>query len=263
MGFRPSQYYVYDESVTNEEKIEQVIDWLNQPSEERPMFIALYFNEANYYGHRLGPEGSPMDTVIQGLDQNIGQLITGLEELELLNKINIIIVADHGMVDLDEDKVAFLDDYIAIQDLERFHLGPVAMLDPVEGKLDSVYTPLLAANADFEVYKKEETPAHLHYRNHRRIPQLICIPDESGYVTTHYYHDNFGFGGYVATHGYDPSINSMQAVFLAAGPHFKKGITVPKFQNIHIYNLLVKILGVNGVDNDGNLDSVRAMLLNN
>lgn len=262
MGYRPSQYYVYDGSVTNEEKIDQVLAWLDRPPDERPRFIAVYFGEANYYGHRLGVQVAAMDTVIQGLDQNIGQLMTGLEQRDLLDKVNIIIVADHGMVDLDEDKVVFLDDYISIQDLERYSLGSVAMLDPIEGMFDSVYTALHAAHPNFQVYKKEETPEHLHYRNHRRIPPLVGIPDESWYVTTHYYFDNYGFRGYVATHGYDPSISSMQAIFLASGPHFKKGITVPKFQNIHIYNLMANILELDGVPNDGSLDSVRAMLLN-
>ena len=77
-----------------------------------------------------------------------------------------------------------------------------------------------------------------------------------------YYFDNYGFSGYVATHGYDPSISSMQAIFLASGPHFRKGITVPKFQNIHIYNLMANILELEGVPNDGNLALVRAMLVN-
>jgi len=127
---------------------------------------------------------------------------------------------------------------------------------------DSVYTALYTVHPNFQVYRKEETPEHLHYRNHRRIPPLVGIPDESWYVTTHYYFDNYGFSGYVATHGYDPSLSSMQAIFLASGPHFKKGITFPKFQNIHIYNLMANILELDGVPNDGNLDSVCAMLVN-
>ncbi|MDX1315679.1 MAG: alkaline phosphatase family protein, partial [Eudoraea sp.] len=112
-----------------------------------------------------------------------------------------------------------------------------------------------------QVYKKEDTPEHLHYRDHRRISPLVCIPDESWYVSTHYYFDTYGFGsGYVATHGYDPILPSMQAIFLASGPHFKKGITVPAFQNIHIYELMASILELDGSANDGDLDPVRSML---
>jgi predicted AlkP superfamily pyrophosphatase or phosphodiesterase len=261
MGYRPSHYYVYDASVSNEEKIDQVLEWLALPPDESPQFIATYFNEANYYGHRLGVEGTALDTVIQGLDQNIGQLIAGLGQQDLLGKVNIIILADHGMVDLDVEKVVFLDDYISMQDLERFSLGPVSMLDPVEGKIDSLYAALKGAHPNLQVYKKEETPEHLHYNDHRRISPLVCIPDESWYVSTHYYFDNYGFGnGYIAAHGYEPDISSMQAIFLASGPHFNKGIRVPRFQNIHIYNLMAHILDLDGVENDGTLDSIPSML---
>ena len=127
---------------------------------------------------------------------------------------------------------------------------------------DSIYNALHGAHPNFKIYRKEETPEYLHYRNHRRISPLVGIPDESWFVTTHYHFDNYGFSGYVATHGYDPSLSSMQAIFLASGPHFKKGIKVPKFQNIHIYNLMAYILEIGGAANDGNLEQVRAMLVN-
>lgn len=261
MGYHPSEYFIYDGSVTNEEKIEQVLLWLDQSENERPSFIATYFNEANYYGHRLGVSSIAIDSVIQGLDQNIGQLITGLEQRDLLNKVNIIIVSDHGMVDLDEEKIIFIDDYISLQNLERYRLGPAIMLDPVDGELESVYSALINAHPNLSIYKKEETPEHLHYRDHRRISSIIGIPDESWYVLTRSYYDNNGLGTYVATHGYDPTLYSMQGIFLAVGPDFQKGHSIPKFENIHIYNLLTNILGITGVENDGDFEEVKMMII--
>ena len=261
MDYRPTHYYVYDVSVTNEEKIDQVLEWLDLPGDQRPWFIAIYFNEANYYGHRLGVQSAAMDTVIQGLDDDIGLLLTGLEQRQLMGEVNIIIVADHGMVDYSEDKLIFLDDYISLQDLERSRFGPATMFEPIEGKLDSVYSALHNAHPNFQVYLKEEVPEYLHYNNHRRIFPIVGIPDESWFVTTHNYFENNGFGGgYVAAHGYDPYISSMQTLFLASGPHFKKGITVPKFENIHVYNIMAHILELEGAPNDGSLSVVAGML---
>jgi hypothetical protein len=54
----------------------------------------------------------------------------------------------------------------------------------------------------------------------------------------------------------------MQAIFLARGPTFKKGVTVPPFQNIHLYVLLAHLLGVTPAPNDGSLDSVESVLVN-
>jgi hypothetical protein len=53
----------------------------------------------------------------------------------------------------------------------------------------------------------------------------------------------------------------MQAIFLARGPAFKKGVMVPPFQNIHIYALLAHLLGLTPAPNDGSLDSVKSVLV--
>ena len=44
----------------------------------------------------MGPEAVGMDTVIQGLDLNLGRLIAGLTARDLLDKVNIIVTADEG-----------------------------------------------------------------------------------------------------------------------------------------------------------------------
>jgi hypothetical protein len=53
-------------------------------------------------------------------------------------------------------------------------------------------------------------------------------------------------------HGYDPGVAvSMRGVFVAAGPSFKSGVTLPAFENIHIYDALAQALGVQPAKNDG------------
>lgn len=260
MGYRPSHYNIYDGSITNEEKVDQVLSWLDLSEKDRPSFMAIYFNDANYWGHILGTQGSALDTVIQGLDEDVGRLLSGLEQRGLEGKLNIVIVADHGMTNVSEDKVVFLDDYISPTDLEWWSYGPVAMILPPEEDIDSIFNALEGVHPNFSVYLKEETPEHLHYRNHRRITPIVGLLDEGWQLTTRSYFNDYGIGSRLATHGYDPMISSMQALFLASGPHFKKGITVPKFQNIHVYSLLASILDLDPASNDGTLDSVQAML---
>jgi hypothetical protein len=53
---------------------------------------------------------------------------------------------------------------------------------------------------------------------------------------------------------------SMRAVFIAAGPAFKRGATVGPFENVSIYNVLAKILGVTPPPNDGDPSVVGALL---
>jgi len=53
---------------------------------------------------------------------------------------------------------------------------------------------------------------------------------------------------------------SMRAMFVAAGPAFKTGVTVAPFHNVDIYNVLAQILGVKPAANDGNADVAGQLL---
>ncbi|NET42154.1 hypothetical protein [Okeania sp. SIO2B3] len=52
----------------------------------------------------------------------------------------------------------------------------------------------------------------------------------------------------------------MHGIFIASGPSFKEGLLVESFQNIEVYNLMAKVLNLKPAPNDGNFDSVQAML---
>jgi hypothetical protein len=46
-------------------------------------------------------------------------------------------------------------------------------------------------------------------------------------------------------HGYDPyKIKDMHASFFAWGPAFKNGITFPSFENVNVFPIITKILGL-------------------
>ena len=61
-------------------------------------------------------------------------------------------------------------------------------------------------------------------------------------------------------HGYDNRYQSMMSTFIAHGEAFKKGHTAEPFENIHVYELMCKILGLRPATNDGDLKRVRGML---
>ena len=259
-GERPTYWYVYDPSTSNETIIDQLLAWLDLPEGERPVFMTAYFNDANYWGHNLGPDGVGMESVIQGLDLDLGRLIAGLTARDLLDKVNIIVTADHGMVEIDRDRMIFLDDYIDLEDVTMAGWSPVAGIIPNEGLEDSIYNSLVNVHPQLPVYKKGETPERLHYRNHRRITPIIGIADEGWSISTRDYYNNQPEAYTGGTHGYDLDFLSMHGLFLAYGPAFKDGLIVPSFQNIHIYELIANVLSIAPAVTDGSLDSVSAML---
>jgi hypothetical protein len=61
-------------------------------------------------------------------------------------------------------------------------------------------------------------------------------------------------------HGYEPGSLAMRGLFVAAGPAFREGLTVPAFENIHVYNALALVLGVMPASNDGDEALARSLL---
>ena len=45
----------------------------------------------------------------------------------------------------------------------------------------------------------------------------------------------------------------MNAMFVAPGPAFKPGVTMQSFPNVDVYDLLVKLLRLKPVPNDGSI----------
>jgi len=52
----------------------------------------------------------------------------------------------------------------------------------------------------------------------------------------------------------------MRAIFVAAGPAFKRGVSVPPFENVNVYNVLTSVLGVTPAPNDGDPSVARSLL---
>lgn len=259
-GVRPTYWVEYDGNVPNEERVEKVLQYLDKPFEDRPLFYTIYFSDPDDYGHLVGPDSSSINVAIQECDTRIGQLIAGLEQRNLFDKVNIMIVSDHGMAQLSQERLIFLDDYLDPTDLRIPNLSPVMDIWCDELEVDSIFNLINGKHPHLSVYKKPDIPERLHYSNNRRIAPIIGIMDNGWSLTIHDYyesHQSYYSGG---THGYDPEYPDMHAFFLAHGPAFKSGITVPAFENIQLYNLMTKIFNIEPASNDGNIEIVENVL---
>ncbi|MGY8751612.1 MAG: alkaline phosphatase family protein [Fidelibacterota bacterium] len=261
MGVRPTEYFVYDGSVPHDDRIDQILEWVDYPPEKRPAFISTYFSHTDDYGHRYGPDSKEILQAIGEMDRAMGRLIFGLKVRGLFEKVNILLVSDHGMAKTSSDSMIFLDDLIDMSLINIIDGTPVAAIQPLED-LDSIYNILKNSNSEMDIYKKGETPKRLHYNNHRRIQPLTLSAKEHWSISTkdYFIEDDHAqqFNG--ATHGYDPKYISMRGVFLAHGPAFKKNFIGPGISNIHLYEMMCKIIGISPANNDGVIDSTAIFL---
>jgi hypothetical protein len=62
-------------------------------------------------------------------------------------------------------------------------------------------------------------------------------------------------------HGYDPqAARSMHGIFAAVGPAFRQAASVPAFENVHVYNALASVLGIEPAPNDGDAAVANSLL---
>jgi alkaline phosphatase D len=256
-GTRPSEYRRYDESVSNRERVEQVLAWFRAPEAERPHFVTLYFSDVDSAGHGFGPEAEETKQAVAAVDAEIGRLMDGLAQFS--QPVNLLVISDHGMKNVvDVVNLGPEAEFDAFEIAQT--RAPHLMLYADDEALVSRTITRLRARSDprYRVYRREETPAHLFYNQGERIGDIVVIA-EPGYLLQ--------IGEPTAppapgAHGWDPSVTGeMGAIFYAQGPALKKGVVIPAFENVHIYPLIAHILGLDVAENiDGSLDVLRGAL---
>ncbi len=103
----------------------------------------------------------------------------------------------------------------------------------------------------YKVYQKPNFPQHWHLDN-----ITAATPDAIIDALPSYIFDKGDKHIDPETHGYDPKYQrDLDAIFIATGPAFKKGVRVKAFENIHILPILTRALGLTDVKNiDGNYE---------
>jgi predicted AlkP superfamily pyrophosphatase or phosphodiesterase len=250
-GGHPTYWLPYNEAMPNDERVKQVLDWLALPEGERPSFITLYFSDVDTAGHRYGPESPQVAAAVAGLDGLLGDVLAGIDRLGLRARTTIAVVSDHGMAQLDESRLIFIDDDLDLSQVDIVEWSPLLAMRPRAGNDDVVYAALAGKHPSLHVYRRGEMPERLHYRDNPRIPPILGLADEGWTVTSHaQFERNHGVatGG---THGYDPANASMRALLVAAGPRLRRDAVVPAFENVHLYEFFCNVLGIAPSPNDG------------
>jgi predicted AlkP superfamily pyrophosphatase or phosphodiesterase len=257
-GIRPTYLYTYNENIPIEQRIQAVKNWLSLPAEKRPHLITFYFPQVDHDAHEFGPEDPRVGDAVHFVDESIARLQAALDPLKL--PINYVFVSDHGMTKVDTEHT----------------LGRPAALDTAAFKVPSgdallhVYTKIPAAvpstlaslkqNSSFKTYLMDETPAHWHYSKSddrfNRLGDILLVPNHPSI---------FNLGTRKTSpgkHGYDNHHPDMQASFQAWGPAFKSGKNIPAFENVNVYPMVGKILGLTIDEStiDGRLSQLKSIL---
>lgn len=266
-GKRPTFWKTYDGIIPNAERVDQILSWLDLPQAERPQFYSLYFSDVDSAGHDFSPDSPEVAQAVAEVDAVVGRLLEGLKARRIDKKINLIFVSDHGMAAVKPGNIIILDDYFDAKKAEPIVWGgQLTGIFPKAGEEEAIYQSLKAKPIEHaNCYRKWEIPAQFHYQKNRRIAPIVCIADEGWRLMSRERYEKDKIENKLPTrtlgaHGYDNQLESMRAIFIAHGAAFRKGRIVKPFENVNVYNIMTKILGLTPAKNDGTFGTARQIL---
>ena len=117
------------------------------------------------------------------------------------------------------------------------------------------YKALKAEAKDYDVYLTRNIPKAWHYNKkedrYNRVGDMILVPHLPRVFSINNIKPEKG------QHGFNPAIKDMHAIFYAWGPNFKSDLKIPAFENVNVYPLIAKILGLTYTEKiDGRLKLV-------
>jgi predicted AlkP superfamily pyrophosphatase or phosphodiesterase len=246
-GVRPADWQQFSGYVSDEQRVNTILDWMRRPAGIRPRLVTLYFDEVDAAGHEYGPDDARTTAAVHDADAAVGKLLAGLRGLG--QPVNVVVVADHGMAPISADRSIPIDTLANPADYRVVESGPVTSLIPVPGHEAALEASLLRPHDHITCMKKADVPARLRYGTNPRVPPYLCLAD-LGWMTRKASTDKPLSGG---AHGYDPALPEMAALFVASGPAFRSGVKVPTFDNVDVYPLLARLAGVQAQQGDGTI----------
>lgn len=259
-GHRPTFWKAYTGEMTHEQRVAQVLAWLDLPRDQRPTFLCMYFSDTDDTGHNFGPESPENMRSVARLDYAISLLMDGLKERGIADKVNLLVVADHGMSETSPERMIVLDDFVDVSDLVLAEVNPVLMAKSKSGRDEQVYRALANSGQPLRVFRREELPERWHLRRNRRVPPVVAVAEDGWTITTRDWLSKHPQPDHGGNHGYDQALPSMWGVLIAHGPAFAQKRKVGAVQNIDLYPLMTHILGLKPAKNDGSLERVKTML---
>ncbi|MGE4232019.1 MAG: ectonucleotide pyrophosphatase/phosphodiesterase [Bacteriovoracia bacterium] len=256
----PDYYFKYSQSTPNEERIVQVLNWLQFAQTEKPHLITLYFSDVDLAGHIFGPDSKELKDAIFKVDRELGLLFDTIESKKF--DVNTIVVSDHGMNRLIK-KIKLPREVVNDKDILISDMGPVPLFYiSNQDKLEKTYALLKKLEKKekdkFKVYKRNDIPRSLHYSKSKRIGDLVLIANPG-----------FTFENgkplkveKIGLHGYNPNSVNMHGIFYAKGPQIHSGMKIKSFENIHVYSFIEKILGIDCGKNTSSNSKYTQVLVN-
>ncbi len=258
-GVRPRRWTAFDKNMSMVARVDTVLGWLAEPTATRPRLATLYFEHVDIAGHDHGPGSAQSRDALRQVDAALARLVDGLAAHGLRDRVDLVIVSDHGMAAVAPGHVIALEDMVPAEDASLVTGGQSLGFAPRPGREAAAERALLGRHDRYSCWRKGELPAHWKYGSHPRISPIVCQMDEGWAAIPRASIARRQAGGVRGSHGYAPDLPSMRSLFIAHGPSFRRGVQLAPFDNVDVYPLLMRLLGLPPAAHDGGDAALHAL----
>jgi alkaline phosphatase D len=225
----------FDPNIKEEQKIEQILKWVDMDKVNRPRLIMSYWDGTDDLGHIYGPESPRVSQQLLRQNKHLQDLITAIDVREAWGHLTLIVVSDHGMAEVNN--------YINLEQLLRISgipaeisAGPAVahiflQADDIEQAKD-----FLSKQEHLAVYTKKDLPDSFHLNHPSRTGDIV--------VTTAAPNMFSSFGQPKGMHGYRPETPDMWGIFYALGA----AVVPRKIGPVHQVDIAPTIANILGIE---------------
>jgi len=247
VSFRRSPF---DESVPEGEKVDQILNWLDLPEEIRPHLIMSYWRGTDDVAHSKGPNHADVATRIHEQDAHLDRLLKALDDRNLWGTTTLLLVSDHGMVEVDQ--IIDIDAIVKESELDVISIGRGAVnhlfLKDLgdKPKLSSILSDIPNVN----IYTKEALPENFHFDYPGRTGDIILTTEAPNVFLPNTLllkaHKLLAplMNWKTGAHGYSPENPKMHSIFFGLGRGIKPGSKLDSVHQLQIAPTIAKLLGI-------------------
>jgi len=240
----------FDDSIGEAAKVDQILAWLDLPSDERPGLIMAWWHGCDHVGHQEGPNSPNIAVQLLAQDAQLVRLLAGLDERKVWDHTTLIIASDHGMSEVSDAVDA--GDLLGTRDI-RARVGlsggeaQVYLQDPAQR---DAARAALAEVEGLKTYTAEHLPpAYRSYFPGRsgdltvvaQPPRVLARPNVGQLALALW---SRARGHASGGHGYDPELPDMGAIFFALGRGVPSATKLGTVRAIDVAPTAAALLGI-------------------
>lgn len=236
----------YDRETKVDEKVDQLVAWLDLPETERPQLLMSYWRGADHAGHESGPDSRSVRNALEAQDRGLARLLEEIDQRGLWRSITVLVVSDHGMTQATRGI-----DVRAVLKAEALRAnlisgGGMAFVELDEPGRRPDALRVLNALDGVEAFATEDLPDELRTHHPERSGDIVLVAEPPYSFRRGGWRRRLGrvFGRGRGTHGYRPSHEHMGAIFYATGRGVPAGLELGAVRSIDIAATVAKLLSM-------------------